>query len=251
MAVASVAYATTTVTKHTTLVTVHPDSTTYLAKGKCPVGTKVVGGGGKLSDNVNDYLQGAYPQKSLFVAGAWRSSSEVGDSSITAFALCLKGTVSVPFKSKTLPNDSSFHSATARCPSGTGMTGGGIKLGDDVNDYDIESYPSGLRAWTAGGWRDASQSSSSLFTVYAICVRNVTTSIHSKQVTLADDNTTHAATVKCPRGTSVTGGGAQLADTADDIVQGTYPASKTSWTGEAYRNGTGAGTFKVYALCIK
>src|SRR5437763_10133059 len=52
------------------------DSDTHSAAPKCPLGTRAAGGGVKLADNFNDFVQGSHPGKTnkrLWVGEAWRS----------------------------------------------------------------------------------------------------------------------------------------------------------------------------------
>lgn len=248
---ASIAFAT-TVTIVANKVTLPHDGTTHKTTAKCPLGTKAAGGGLKLKDNVNDYYQGSYPTTTnsrLWVGEAWRSAGESTDASFTVYATCIKGQLKVRSKTKSLPDDAASHAATAICPSGTKVTGGGTQLGDSQDDYMTGTFPSGTTGWTGSAYRGVTGSAS--FTVWAVCVPAGRVSIRSQKYSLPDDGNTHVKTVNCPSGTTVTGGGVKLADPNDDVPQGTYPAGKTGWTGTATRGTTGSSTFTVFAVCVK
>jgi hypothetical protein len=58
-------------------------------------------------------------------------------------------------------------SATAVCPSGTFVVGGGTRLGDEQNQSTNDGYPNGNNAWTSDVFSDGFGSPG--FTVYAIC----------------------------------------------------------------------------------
>ena len=77
------------------------------------------------------------------------------------------------YKSKTanLPPDNSVHSATARCPRGLHVLGGGIKLSDPVSDFVQGSFPKRGRLWVAQGFRSGGNVGTEKVTSYAICGR--------------------------------------------------------------------------------
>jgi len=248
---AGIAFAT-TVTIVSKKVTLPHDSTTHKTTAKCPLGTKAAGGGVRLKDDVNDYFQGSYPttaNRRLWVGEAWRASSQSTDSAFTVYATCVKGQLKVRSKTKSLPDDSVSHSATATCPAGTKVIGGGTQLGDSLDDYMTGTYPAGTTGWTGSAYRGVTGTAS--FTAWAVCLPAGRVSVKSQKYSLPDDGGTHVKTVTCPAGTSATGGGVKLGDPNNDVPQGSYPAGKTSWTGAATRGTTGSSTFTVFAVCVK
>jgi hypothetical protein len=68
----------------------------------------------------------------------------------------------------TVPNTGTETLATAACPSGTHVVGGGGKVSDEVNGYVNDTYPSGQNAW-AVDFYEGSGGSTVTDTVYAIC----------------------------------------------------------------------------------
>ena len=67
----------------------------------------------------------------------------------------------------------SASAATATCPAGLTILGGGAGLGSEDNELVNDSYPAGATGWTADVF--ASQSAGGAFTVYAICGSAVAT----------------------------------------------------------------------------
>jgi len=57
--------------------------------------------------------------------------------------------------------------ATATCPTGTYVVGGGARLSDELAELINDSYPSGSNAWTADVFNVSTGTPG--FTVYAIC----------------------------------------------------------------------------------
>jgi hypothetical protein len=65
--------------------------------------------------------------------------------------------------------------------------------------------------------------------------------------TLPADSDTHTVTAKCPKGTKMTGGGAELSEPYDDFLQGSYPTGKRGWTAAGYDE----GIVTAHVLCLK
>jgi hypothetical protein len=146
------------------------DGNAYLATVKCPLGTKPAGGGAKLTDETNDFFQGTYPSGER----SWTAvaASGFGGTKFAAQARCLKGHDLVrKSKSRTLLNDDLAHAVTAKCPRGTKVTGGGVKLKDATNDFVVGTYPVGKRRWTAVGERYSGNSGNGKVTAFAVCLQ--------------------------------------------------------------------------------
>lgn len=140
----------------------------------CPRGTKVAGGGIKMSDEDYDWLVGSYPSgPRSWTASAYGSPLGQDPSSITAYARCLRGArITTEKTTAFVPGANEVRSARATCPRGTRLTGGGIKLGkDDSLDYPRGSYPASRRSWVVKGSRgEKATPTSSTLTAYARCL---------------------------------------------------------------------------------
>jgi hypothetical protein len=94
---------------------------------------------------------------------------------VTADGLASIQRIAVPGTSEPAPVDSSTtRTATATCPTGTFVVGGGASLADRTVQTVDDSYPSSTSAWTAR-ITNASDAAHA-FTVYAICVAAVAAS---------------------------------------------------------------------------
>ncbi len=58
-----------------------------------------------------------------------------------------------------------------------------------------------------------------------------------------------AATVTCPTGLVVLGGGVRLSDQTDQSTNDSYPNGSNAWTADVFNSGPGTPTFTVYAIC--
>ena len=152
--------------------------------------------------------------------------------------------VATKSESATLPADGTTHTVTAKCPNGANATAGGIRLSDDVDDYVQGTYPTGQGKWTAAGFRYPLQPDAE-FTAFARCMTGAKTSTEDKTKPLADSETIVKA--KCPKGTVVSGGGAQLADDAGDYASGSFPSGQREWTAV----GHGSSDLTAQARCLK
>jgi len=99
-------------------------------------------------------------------------------------------------------------------------------------------------------WRDSSESTTSSFTTYALCIKGPLTYVqHSK--TLAGDDSHHTVKATCPSGTKATGGGIKLGDPDNDYMVGTYPPGAAGWVGAAWRASSlgSDATFTAWVVC--
>jgi hypothetical protein len=85
---------------------------------------------------------------------------------VTADGLASIQRIAVPGTSE--PAAESTRTATATCPTGTFVVGGGASLGDRTVQSLADSYPSSTTAWTANIVNAGTTAPG--FTVYAICV---------------------------------------------------------------------------------
>jgi hypothetical protein len=188
-------------------------------------------------------------------ASRWRTAS------VVAAALGLLGLVTgLAFGAKvttksatvTLPNDQLTHSATAQCKQRAKAVAGGHQLSDDVQDYVAGSYPTGKRGWTAGGLRPTSQIGDEELTTFVRCLKGAKVRTKNATATLPDDAAA-SLTVKCPKGSKVSGGGVAVSpDDPYNIAEpaGSYPSGKREWTavGEAYDPNV---ELTAFAKCLK
>ena len=215
------------------------DVQSHFATAKCPPKHKLTGGGAQLADVVT--LQGQDISRPLnkreWTAQGFNSGG--ADSEVTAHVICLKKAKVKLASSADVSGDPP--TATAKCPKGTKLSGGGIDIDPD-QATGLGSYPSGKREWTAVG------NDTPGLTAYAVCLkkRKVTRKEQTEEMTGSAEVET--VTVKCKRGTKPTGGGAQV-DPEDGFYQGSYPDGKRGWTAEAFGN---PGTeLTAHVLCLK
>jgi hypothetical protein len=142
-------------------------------------------------------------------------------------------------------------SATATCPSGTALVGGGYRLQPASNTALIfirASYPSAANAWTVIESNPQSGGEVTL-TTSAICLTTsvpVTVSIAS--ATTSGGGGGVAGTATCPVGTSLTGGGFAQERLGGNVVAVSAPTSD----GSGWRVSTTSEilhSFTAYALC--
>ena len=60
-----------------------------------------------------------------------------------------------------------------------------------------------------------------------------------------------AVTATCDPGLTVVGGGARLSNVDNQLVNDSYPSGTNAWTVDVFASPSGAGTFTVYALCVR
>ena len=66
----------------------------------------------------------------------------------------------------TIPNSPNTTPATASCPTGTTVTGGGASVSDEAHELVNDSYPSGKSGWTVDVYNNGGPATA---TVIAIC----------------------------------------------------------------------------------
>ena len=285
-------------------------ATTTNAVAACPAGSLVTGGGIDLgradptdptipsnglktngsmpSDPAgNPAANGAADTAVWTAVGAFAGQSEPGDA-VTGFALCAAGglhtTVVTATASTVATQGNPANVATATCPAGTRLVGGGT-FGPNVNPSfkPVASYPSDASgsasvngafdptSWSAYG--GAGQLvAGEVTTAFAVCATNLSSHV---QVVRTDgqapgpDGSAVTLTATCDPGTGLLSGGA-AADNAGDFtnpqqgvhLRGSYPsdpaghpvangaAAPASWSGVVQIGGqdTTAGVHD-FALC--
>jgi hypothetical protein len=58
------------------------------------------------------------------------------------------------------------------------------------------------------------------------------------------------ATATCDPGLTVVGGGAQLTNEDNQLVNDSYPSGTSGWTVDVFASPSGGGAFTVYAICV-
>jgi hypothetical protein len=104
--------------------------------------------------------------------------------------------------------------ATASCPDGQALLGGGYALSGSVNVQRaavLDNYPASVNSWTVTV-SNADDSGPLTLTVYADCLLirlAVTTQIVVTTPAAPNDGSLHTFVTHCPVGTTVTGGGSR------------------------------------------
>jgi hypothetical protein len=167
-----------------------------------------------------------------------------------------------------LPDGLGGASAIAKCPRGTSVTGGGT-FASGPNDGSVvlsssSPEPAGGAADPKKGWIGYANNQSGAgqtLDVYAICSAQKTKLKYvSKTVALGQNNSGASGIAKCPKGTSVAGGGAFASGPNNGgIVQSSSSPEPAGGSADptkgwiAYTAG-GSGsneTLSVYAICMK
>lgn len=149
---------------------------------------------------------------------------------------------------------------TASCPSGTVVYGGGEIVDSDSLDANVNSsYPLGDTEWVADV-NNASGADTG-FAVYAVCADKVKGYRIAEGATVDDpSNDESTATVNCPSGTVVLGGGGYSSSASTYVsVNDTYPnagppgstANFTEWIFENNNLSASDASTTAYAVCAK
>jgi hypothetical protein len=141
--------------------------------------------------------------------------------------------------------------ATATCPAGTVVWGGGVLdsgfLGQTING----SYPSvpPTAAWTV--YVDNAGSTDESFTVYAVCAKKSKKYVIEQASMSVPTGTQAGLTAACPAKTVVLGGGAFSSGIGSAYaINTTYPGNTTHWSSDM--NNTGSTETAIdYAICGK
>lgn len=213
-----------------------------------PLGGGVLIGSGSLSANVNS----SFPVP----ASSWAAdvnNNSGADTTFTVYAICAtppKNYQVVHASAVTLPPGAQITDIAA-CPSGTKVTGGGGVISSSNLAVNLNtSVPTG------NGWRiDVNNASASDDTVtsYAVCSARwgASTGYHVAIGSAVNNpaGTETQATVSCPSGQSVLGGGGYSGSASTAVnMNSTYPI--TSGWGVLENNASGKDTtITAYAIC--
>jgi hypothetical protein len=194
---------------------------------KCPTGKKVLTGG--CSD---DLTSTALMSTRPWGDDGWACDFKTQPGSLTAHAVCgCRNVVSVRSTVGT------GNVVTATCPSGKVVVGGGCS--DDLTSTTLQSStPNGSSGWTC-----RFQTNPGSLTATAFCVEP--TESPGLQTVTITTTTSNVASVKCPAGKKVIGGGCRD-DRAATVLQSTMPWSTDGWNCN-FKAVTGSLT--AYALC--
>jgi len=263
---------------------------------ECPPGSDLVGGGWAvvLSDGRQSppslHLTAGFPTapRSWTVA-AGTGKQPVARGVAQQFALCRPGASTAPqIVSTTVPGPlgaGATTRATAVCPAGTVLTGGGARASEAVGDAQpapaalhligsLPTTPAGAavlagvaQSWTAVAQNGGMPSPGASTTAFAICVAAGTippTRVASTQVAgpVAPGGANAMARASCPAGTGLVGGGAMTGYPNGTAPQGvhltaSYPVTASAgsfprtWTAGAETGNMPAfgGTTTGFALC--
>jgi hypothetical protein len=207
----------------------------------CPSGS-VVTGGGLAGNGTNLFFY-----NSSGTGNGWEAYAQNTSGSgqlLNAYAICLSntaGTSQQVLAQASVPG-SSAGNATAACPSGSFVTGGGF-----AGNNNLFVYNSSI---SGNGWQVYAQNnsgSSQTLNAYAICLSGTSGSSQQvfAQTTIAAGDS-NGTSVACPSGTWMTGGGFAI---ATGLFLYNTSATGNGW--ETYaQNTTGSGQLlNTYAIC--
>ena len=140
-------------------------------------------------------------------------------------------------------NAGTVNSATANCASGDKVSGGGFALNTGLIAYTHSMQGNGWQAYA-----ENTTGSNLLLNSYAICMHNVSGTVSQvySQVTAAAGGIGHA-TVACPGGSVVTGGGYA---SNDKFFVYNSSMNGNGWEVYAKNNASGSGLLNAYAVCL-
>lgn len=160
-------------------------------------------------------------------------------------------------------------SATAACPKGTHISGGGFTVspnftppGTGLRSMNSTSHPSGNRSWTGGGSAYATPTASGGFTTFARCESNAKgqLAVRSSSSVSISPGAGQNMIFNCPPTTHVLTGGyaapslgafAFAAASARIVVLASRRTGTGQWTISAYNNSSSpaAATLSGYVVC--
>lgn len=231
----------------------------------CPLGTTMLSGGYGLGGGDNaastQILQDLPDTSSSWTVVA-ENAAVGGPYTLTTYADCLNSKaqpvihiVKTPFSS---PVDGNFHEASAACPSGSVVTGGGFasEIGADASlPIDGVGTAPDANAWDTeiGMTQDQPQTP----VVYAVCVSSTSSFLDGSIPTTAQPITTTSGdlNVSCPAGQLLVGGGFALDHVGANVYGSSLSADGSEWTVSAtffpFAGTPPAVTETAYAVCVR
>jgi hypothetical protein len=231
----------------------------------CPLGTIMLSGGYVLGggDSVPSTL---ILQDRPDTSSSWTVVAEnaaVGNPyTLTTYADCLSSKtppvthiVNTPFSP---PADGIFHEASAACPSGSVVTGGGFasEIGADASRpiNGVGTAPD-ANAWDTeiGMTQDQPQTP----VAYAVCVSSTSSFLDGSIPTTSQPITTTSGdlSVSCPAGQLLVGGGFALDHVGANVYGSALSADGSKWTVSAtyfpFAGTPPAVTETAYAVCVR
>lgn len=141
--------------------------------------------------------------------------------------------------------------AIANCPSGTVLLGGGVfSTSDSVNAFATSAFPRGPHAYVGVMWNGTPQDEQ--LDVFAMCgVKPPKYKIVNQPGTTPAAAMTDILTgADCPQGTSVIGGGVNIADPRPTVSLGeSLPESRRQWASQILTSASGTVTETTSAIC--
>jgi hypothetical protein len=193
----------------------------------CPSGRKVTGGGVEIAgSDVELEVGSTLPKKrnKAWAGGGNNTSGSPADMTVTA--ICSKGKFTYKTTTKKVPFGK-FARKIVSCPPGTFVVGGGAGAPGDHGVEMIQSEPRDGRdgdddpddGWLGGENNSVGTEKPVTMTVTAICSKHKVKRITGKAKIVPLD-TVDSATVMCPAGTHVSGGGSHTKPHSTDIEIG-------------------------------
>jgi hypothetical protein len=269
----------------------------------CGAGATIVGGGFRTGSSDDQVDQGVFPSNtsgtatgnggsdpSFWTARPGFSADPVSTDSASGFVVCVTGgptgTRVVTAKVKGPTRAGKIVSATAVCSSGSTLVGGGGATTGASSVKLIGSFPSNRKGvpaanrasdpvgWTATGAAGSAGKAGDRTTAYAVCASGAANTVVASKDLAGRPHarlSTALATVKCPAGTRLIGGGGSASGPKGGAPQdgvslhGSYPsttsgsalasgaADPAAWSAIAQAGSKAApGTSThVWALCAK
>jgi hypothetical protein len=184
----------------------------------------------------------------ISVSRRWALLGALAGTLALTVATALGGELKHKSKTEAVPDDAQAHFATAKCPKGHKLTGGGAQLSDaDAAAFQDAAYPLSKREWTASGLNFITFSGEDPeVTADAICLRDAKTKLRSASEEGGGGRTVAAAT--CPQGSKVSGGGIEL-DPETTIGLGSYPDGGRKWA--AVGSAPPGADVSAHAVCLE
>lgn len=236
-----------------------PQSQQASAMASCPTNEQLVGGGYALQAGNDAYTADAsYPA----VSGPWTATitnNTAQTMTIIAYALCLQSAPAlgghVVQGDPTTVADGSTQAATAACPAGEVVTGGGFLTTPASSGVVVSSRPSdALDGWTIS---TKATTGSMAETAYALCAskKHLADATHPTQSLPVPKASTRQLTISCSANQLLTGGGFSDSDAAGDGENFFYAnmpaADKTSWMVSVDNNDANtAHGATIWAVCV-
>jgi hypothetical protein len=231
----------------------------------CPLETAMLSGGYVLGGGDNaastQILQDRPNTSSSWTVVA-ENAAVGGPYTLTTYADCLNSKtppvtliVNTPVSS---PADSNFHEASAACPGGSVVTGGGFASGIGA-EASLPSTGVGP-AQSANAWYTQigmTQDQTQTPAVYAVCVSSTSSFVAGSLPTTSQPITTTSGdlSVSCPAGQLLVGGGFTLDQVGANVYASTLSADGSQWTVSTtffpFAGTPPAVTETTYAVCVR